>query len=153
DAKPEVAHAWWRAIGDVLRDQKRPAEAIDAYRKAEAAYRQRIEAGSEPFNEWELDGIINSIQLAGGKPGEVADVCRGAIKLMQNAPLLHRRLALALRDQNKPGEANAAFDRAIELYRQAPDLTPTGRYSLVGGVLRDKGDLDGAIAAFRKVLD
>src|SRR5262249_45370547 len=109
DAKPEKAHDWWSAIGNVLRDQKRPAEAIEAYRNAFAAYRQRIEAGSEPFNEWALDGIINSIQLAGGKPGEVADACREAIKLMPNAPLLHRRLALALRDQNKLAEANAAF--------------------------------------------
>ena len=65
----------------------------------------------------------------------------------------HHSLGLALRDQNKLAEANAAFDKAIELFRKAPDLTSATRYWNLGVVLRDKGELDDAIAAFRKAID
>jgi tetratricopeptide (TPR) repeat protein/serine/threonine protein kinase len=110
EALPERADSYFHAIGDIRRDQKKPAEAVGAYRKA--------------------------------------------IELKPDVPRHHHNLGLALRDQNRPAEANAAFDRAIELFRQAPNLTPgTQRYWNVGLVLRDKGDLDGAIAAFRKVRD
>src|SRR5262249_31647359 len=108
EAGPETAAAYLSSLGDILRAQKKPAKAVEAYRTA--------------------------------------------IELKPNAPTF-RLLGLALRDQNNPAEANAAFDRAIELFGKAPDLTPAHRSSVIGSVLRDKGELDEAIVAFRKAFD
>jgi tetratricopeptide (TPR) repeat protein len=66
---------------------------------------------------------------------------------------------LALRDQNKPAEANAAFDCATELYRNAPELTPLVRRSMITAVLRQKGALDEnaareeTLAAYRQAIE
>ena len=67
DARPEDAGHYWRRIGDILRDQKKPAEAADAYRKAIDAYRQAFEAMPERVP---LTSSPSATSCAQGKPDE-----------------------------------------------------------------------------------
>jgi tetratricopeptide (TPR) repeat protein len=178
-SRPERAFVSWQRIGETLRAQGKPDEAIDAFRQAIAAkpeetnhlrlaiagillgqkkpdeaiavYREAIKARPEDAGKWWQD--IAGILLGQGKPDEALAVYREAIKLKQDDPLLHRSLGLALRKQNKLAEANAAFDRAVEAYRKDSTLPATHRYSYIAAVLHEKGDMDGAVAAYRQVID
>jgi tetratricopeptide (TPR) repeat protein/serine/threonine protein kinase len=178
-SRPERAFVSWQRIGETLRAQGKPDEAIDAFRQGIAAqpedtnhlrlaiagilhrqgrpdeaiavYREAIKARPEDAGScWK--GIVG-ILLSQGKPDEALAAYREAIKLNQDDPLLHRSLALALRKQNKLAEANAAFDRAVENYRKDSTLPAAHRYSIIAAVLREKGDMDETIAAYRQAID
>ena len=88
DAIPEDAGKHWREIGDILRDQKKPVEAADAYHKAIAAHRQAIEA--RPEEAFRLLLAIGDILRDQGKPDEANAIYRQAIEAVpKNAGAYH----------------------------------------------------------------
>jgi tetratricopeptide (TPR) repeat protein len=139
-----AAHSYLTLIGRTLITHGKVDEAI-------AFHRQLIEAGPEHAATYLSS--LGDILRAQKKPAKAVEAYGKAVELKPNDPGCRHRLGLALRDQKNLAEANAAFDRAIELYRKAPDLTPAARSSVIGSVMRDKGELDEAIVAFRKAFD
>src|SRR4029078_2854438 len=115
-----------------------------------ALHRPLLAAGPEVASTYL--SAIGDILRQQKNSAKAAKAYRKAIE-QKLSPAVYHQLGLALRDLKKQTEANAAFDRAIELYRESTDLVSAPRYTRIGVVLRDKGELDEAIAAFRKALD
>jgi tetratricopeptide (TPR) repeat protein len=148
EAKPEGAGAYWGRIADVLHDQKKPAEAADAYRQAVAAYRQAIEArpgaAVQHFND------LGRILRAQGQPDDEIAFYREAIAAGSKAAAVYwNYLGKALQAQGK-------LDEAIATYHQAIEARPEGAgsyWAAIGRILQAQGNPDEAVAAFHQAVE
>src|SRR5262249_5537984 len=114
-AIPGGAGYYWSEIGDIRRDQKKPAEAADAYRRAIAIHRQAsasvIDIGKPLLRSQKPDEAIAFYREASETWPEEAGNCWHAIGDI-------------LRDQKKLAEADDADRKAVAFFRQAIAAKP-----------------------------
>jgi serine/threonine protein kinase/Flp pilus assembly protein TadD len=130
------------SLGEVLRSQGKPDEAVPWLRKA-------LELEPKSPNPWYQ--YLGEILRRQGKLDEAVAVYREYVEAYGTLSDSHHQLGLALRAQGKLDEANAAFDRAIELERKALERSPD--YLSLAYALQDRGKLDEAADAYRKAIE
>jgi serine/threonine-protein kinase len=91
---------------------------------------------------------LGDLLVSMGRPDEALELYRGATRLVYNGPHPYTRLGLALREQRKIVEAEAAF-------REALQITPgdSRAHMELGNILRDQGKLDSSVAELRKAVE
>src|SRR5262249_30620719 len=145
-ARPEAAGPLWRAIGDTLRDHKRPAEAGDAYRKAIAAHRRQA-SKARPERAADILSEIAITLLPMGKPDEAVALYRQAIAARpKDAATFLASLGALEQSRGRTAEAIAAY-RAIEAIPKNAQL-----YFNIAGALRNEKKLDEALAFYRQAI-
>jgi tetratricopeptide (TPR) repeat protein len=126
------------ALGNLLRDLKRPAEAEKAYREA---------LDLRPDHVWAHISLGNALSNQ-KKQAEAEQAYRKAIDLQPDFAAAYYSLGLILHAQKRREEAVKAYRKAIDLQ---PDLA--GAFNNLGAVLHEQKKLDEAIRAYRKALD
>jgi tetratricopeptide (TPR) repeat protein len=172
-AGPEAAWAF-SSFGAALLHLERPAEAVDAFRKALAinpnlawvqehlghalkdlgkaveaaeAYRKAIDTKpSLPVSSLAVTyGNLGVVLLKQGKPAEAEDAFRKAINIDAKLAWVHVQFGHALRDQGKLAEAMEAYRQAITIL---PDFAEA--HSNLGFMLRRQGQLAEALVELKQ---
>jgi len=133
---PDIAA--YNNLGIALGEQGKPAEAIEAFRKA-------IEIQPDYISAHDNLGVALQQQ---GKLAEAIEAFRKAIDIQPDFVRAHYGLGNVLNEQGKLEEAIKAFRKAIDIQ---PDFV-RAHYGL-GNALNEQGKLEEAIEAYRKVIE
>lgn len=130
-------------LGNALMGLDRPEEAAAAYRAALTIAPDHADAacnlGTALHRLGDLDGA--------------ASAYRKALAAAPRSLTAHYNLAIALADLGLYGHAAAHYRQALAL--TGPDCSPDGATILnnLGNALKNRGDIDGAIGAFRRARE
>ena len=166
-------NAWaYNNLGNTLSEQKRSAEAMDAFKKAielnpqfyppynglgnvlfdqncladaAAAYQKTIELS--PKKSLPYNGLGN-VRLYQKRIPEAIDAYQKAIEADPEYAFAFNNLGNALREQNSLGEAIVAYQKAIKI-----DPRYAMPYNGLGNAFFDQKRLDEAIGAYRKAIE
>jgi protein O-GlcNAc transferase len=132
--RPDLGMEWYN-LGNSLREQKRYAEAINAYQKAVAHHPELAEAhcnlGNALVEEKRMDAAISAYNES--------------LRVNPNLPQTHHNLAKVLYDQGRLDEAMRANAKALSL---RPDYLSA--YRNLANNLFESGQLDEAIALYQQ---
>jgi len=141
---PNEALVWFN-LGNVMRDQKRPAEAIDSYRQALVLDARLVDARNnlagvlhalERFDEAERDYracidlaphylaarlSLASLMIDLGRGGEAETLCRDVVAHVPEMPEAHMLLGAALSQQGRMLEALACHRKVVEMSPRSQD--------------------------------
>jgi Flp pilus assembly protein TadD len=139
----ERAVALSRDVPEVLNDLGVALDRAGELERAEASFRKALAVRPR---DRALRENLSGVLYATGRVGEAEAIARALVADEPGSAEAHLRLALCLRSN---GETAAALDLA----RRCVALAPTGPYwNLVGQILRERDDPEGAIAAIREAL-
>lgn len=170
DRYPDAAPVWLN-LGNVLRDQRRPQDALTCYEKAATIDPRLAEAhnnagsvlhGLYRFDEAErayrasvasdpdyLHARYNlaSVLIDAGRFGEAEQTCREIIQRVPTATTAYTFLGAALGHQGRLHEAVECHRQALEIAPQDPKLVEN-----LAAALADAGDFKRALDGFHRVL-
>ena len=136
-SKADLAGAHYN-LGNVLRGQDRPEEAVASYRRALEIQPRSVE----------ISGNLGGALKDAGRLEEAAAVYQSAIALAPRDALLHYNLGIVRNEQGRPLDALASYASALALDPRSPDI-----HQNLGSLLLDLGRPGEALAAFRKALE
>ena len=124
-------------MGNVLKDQGKLEEAIEAYKKALSLKPDYAEAHNN----------MGNVHMDQGKLEKSTEAYIRAVSLKPDYAEAYNNMGVVLMDQGK-------LEEAIEAYKKALSLKPdyAGACNNMGNVLKDQGKLEEAIEAYKKAL-
>jgi tetratricopeptide (TPR) repeat protein len=151
DAQPDYVPALV-GKGLALEAGDRPGEAVEAFRAAVKAdpsltdYARRIDVLTLRSQQEELTAARQAAR--GGQFDAAVRAYRSAIAASPDSAFLYRELAGVERQR---GDTAAAIDDLT--HANTLDPTDLGSFALLGDLLEEQGDADGALKAYQQALD